>query len=64
MVFSYYNKVTKEGFVLTSLRGISDFSGIKYPTLASWFRGGKTRYGDEDIIIFKTEVVKGNQKFK
>jgi len=64
MVFCYYNKITKDGFVSTNLRNISQYSGIKYPTLANWFRNGKTRYGDEDIIIFKTEVVKGSQRFK
>ena len=64
MVFSFYDKIKKEGFVTTSLRHVSAYSGIKYHTLANWFRNGKTRYGDEDIIIFKAEVMKGNQRLR
>jgi hypothetical protein len=63
-VFSYYDKIKKEGIVTTSLRNISAHSGIKYSTLANWFRNGRTRYGNEDIIIFKAEVTRGNQRFK
>mgnify|MGYP006910772141 CR=1 FL=1 len=64
MVFSYYDKRKKEGIVSTSLRKISEHSGIRYNTLIYWFRNGKTRDGDEDIIIFKAEVERGNQRFK
>ena len=64
MVFSYYNRIEKEGIVATNLKSISEQTGIKYHTLVNWFREKRTRYADEDIIIFKTEVVRGNQRLK
>lgn len=64
MVFSFFNKTEGEGTVSTSLRNISETSGISYNTLANWFRDGKTQHVNEDIIIFKTEVKRGNQRVK
>ena len=64
MVFSFFNKTEAEGTVSTSLRNISEVSGISYHTLANWFRDGQTQHINEEVIIFKTEVTKGKQRIK
>ena len=64
MVFSFFNKAEGEGVVSTNLKSVSEVSGISYNTLANWFRDGSTQHINEDIIIFKTEVVRGRQRFK
>jgi len=64
MVFSFFSRTEEEGVVSTSLKNISEVSGISYHTLANWFRSGQTKHINEDVIIFKTEVTKGKQRVK
>ena len=62
MHFSYYNINTQKGAIATNLRAIEKVSGISINTLRSWFRNGTEMKVTENLIIFKSELIKGRQQ--
>ena len=62
MHFSYYNINTQKGAISTNLRAIETVSGISINTLRSWFRNGTEMKVTENLIIFKSELIKGRQQ--
>ncbi len=62
MVYAFYDKKTEKLTVVTNLMAIVELSGVKYHTLRYWFRNGTDEKKTEDFIIWKTAIVKGNQK--
>ena len=67
--FFYLNKVTRKYMVATNLKSIQEFSTISYGKLDSRLRNnraedGDSFYEDDDMILLKTEIVKGKQRVK
>ena len=62
MAFSYYNINTQKGAISTNLRAIEKVSGISINTLRSWFRNGTETKVTDNLIIFKSELIKGRQQ--
>ena len=46
----------------TNIRAVSEFSGISYHKIRSWFLDGLKIYKDDNVICIEADVVRGKQR--
>ena len=65
MIFSFWDKINKEGVIATNLVSISQQTGVSYNTLNNWMvRDKRDYYENDSCVLFKTnEVHKGGQRW-
>jgi hypothetical protein len=62
MIF-YYEKNTDRFILATNIRAVSEFSGLPYSKVRSWFLDGLKIHKDDNVICIEADVVRGKQKF-
>jgi hypothetical protein len=61
-MFFYYEKNTDRFILTTNIRAVSEFSGLPYNKVRSWFLDGLKIHKDDNILCIETDVVRGKQR--
>lgn len=61
MIF-YYERNTDRFILATNIRAVSEFSGLPYHKIRSWFLDDSYIYKDDDVLCIKADVVRGKQR--
>ncbi|WP_394749545.1 hypothetical protein [Spongiimicrobium salis] len=64
MAYIYHNKETEEYKLFSSIKALSDNTGLNYDTLSYQFsRKGRLQYSKKDVfVITRTEAISSKRK--